>query len=43
MPKKMTKTEELLLKMNRLAELFGAKTGTITGVRCSGKWAGTTD
>ena len=43
MPKKMTKTEEMQLKMNRLAELFGAKTGTKTGVRCSGKWAGTTD
>ena len=39
----MDKTEKRKVKMNRLAELFGAKSGEKVGSSCSGKWAGTTD
>jgi len=39
----MTKAEILKGKFNTLARLFDAETGTKTGVRCRGKYSGTTD
>ncbi len=39
----MTKKELLAQKMNTIAKLFGAETGTKTSYRCRGKYAGTSD
>ena len=39
----MDKMEKRKVKMNQLAEMFGARSGEIVGSSCSGKWAGTTD
>lgn len=43
MAKKLTAKEIRQQKMNRLAELFGAKTGKKIGTACRGKYAGSKD